>query len=403
MLGILTILMWSEPILHVDMDSFFVEVERLADPTLRGRPVAVGGTGGRGVIASASYEARRFGVKSAQPTVVAQRLCPELVVVSPAHGRYGEFSAAVFEIFRSVTPLVEGLSLDEAFLDVAGLRNHYDGSEAVAVEIRARLRAELGLPASVGIASNKFLAKLASEAAKPDGIRRIRKETELEFLHALGVDALWGVGPATLAGLQRLGIETVGDLASVPEDTLRSVLGPSHAAHLAALASGIDLRKVEPDSNSKSVSVEETYSEDLVERDLIESAILAHSQRLAARLRRSGLSPRTLTLKVKFSDFTTVTRSRTYPHAVTEPREFYRGGLELLSEVPDGLPLRLIGLGASSFEDGSAPHQISIDADDAWHRMGKAVADVQDRYGVRSIEPARLVDWANKRGHDSDE
>ena len=185
---------WSEPILHVDMDSFFVEVERLGDPSLVGRPVAVGGTGPRGVIASASYEARRFGVHSAQPTASALRMCPDLIIVPPAHGRYSEISAQVFVIFRSFTPLVEGLSLDEAFLDATGLRHHYASSTEVGQAIRKSLRTELLLPASVGVASTKFIAKLASDEAKPDGLLHVAKDTQLEFLHELPASSLWGSG-----------------------------------------------------------------------------------------------------------------------------------------------------------------------------------------------------------------
>ncbi len=373
------------------MDSFFVEVERLDRPELRGRPVAVGGVGGRGVIASASYEARALGVRSAQPTGMARQLCPDLVVVAPAHNRYADMSGRVFDIFRSVTPLVEGLSLDEAFLDVFGLRRHFDSPVEIGELVRKRLKSELGLPASVGIASTKFVAKLASEAAKPDGLKLIPAESQQEFLSALPVEALWGVGPATLAGLQKLGLVSVGDLAQVPEATLSRTLGPSQGGHLLALAAGIDPRPVVPESGAKSISVEETYSRDLVGRDLIESALLAHSQQLAIRLRRSGFGARTVSLKVRFADFTTVTRSHTMPHAISQGRDLYHVALELLSQVPDEGPVRLLGLGGSSFEDTESSGQMSIDSDDAWHRMGEVVAEVQDRFGSDSLAPARLL------------
>lgn len=382
---------WTEPILHVDMDSFFVEVERLDRPELRHKPVAVGGVGGRGVIASASYEARKFGVRSAQPTSVAIRLCPQLTVVSPGHGRYGEVSALVFDIFRSFTPLVEGVSLDEAFLDVGGLQRHFATPLVVAETVRQRIRSELGLPASVGIAASKFIAKLASEAAKPDGLMHIPLETQTEFLHALPVEALWGVGPATLAGLQKLGIETVADLALVPAATLNRNLGPSLGSHLLALASGVDLRPVEPESEARSISVEETYSDDLVGTDLVEAALLAHSQQLAVRLRRAGLGARTLSLKVRFSDFTTLTRSRTLAHPIGQARDIYRSALELSTQVPMSQPIRLLGLAGSSLESAGSPGQLSLDSDEAWHRLGEAVAEVQDRFGAHSVEPARLL------------
>jgi DNA polymerase IV len=382
---------WSESILHVDMDSFFVEVERLDRPDLRGRPVAVGGVGGRGVIASASYEARRFGVQSAQATAVAVRLCPDLVVVSPAHNRYGEMSLRVFEVFRSVTPLVEGLSLDEAFLDVSGLRRHFASPVVIGEEIRTRLKSELGLPASVGVASTKFVAKLASEAAKPDGLRHVSIDEQEAFLHALPVEALWGVGPATLAGLQKLGITTVGDLAAVPQASLNQALGPSQGAHLLALAAGVDPRPVVPETGSKSISVEETYSKDIENRQLAEAALMAHSQQLAARLRRAGLGARTISLKVRFTDFATVTRSRTLPHSIDQARDLYRIAVDLLAQVPEEQAIRLLGLAGSSLESFEGPDQMSLDSDDAWHRIGDAVAEVQDRFGVKAIEPARLL------------
>lgn len=382
------------------MDAFFVEVERLGDPSLRDRPVAVGGTGSRGVIASASYEARSFGVHSAQPTGIALRLCQDLVVVSPSHGRYGEFSSRVFDIFRSFTPLVEGLSLDEAFLDVSGLQRHYPTPLQIAAAVRDRIRQETGLPASVGIASSKLLAKLASEAAKPDGIRHIPKTLELEFLHALPVEALWGVGPATLAGLQRLGVKTVGDLAAVPESTLQTSLGPSQGTHLRQLANAVDPRPVEAISKAKTISVEETYREDLVDRSLVEAALMAHAQRLSIRLRHAGLAGRTVTLKVRFGDFTTLTRSHTFGSGLKEPRELYQAGLLLLHQVDSALPVRLLGLGGSSFDDDTSPSQISFESDDAWHRVAGAVAEVEDRFGAGSVAPARILYLEYEAGDD---
>src|SRR5690554_1260460 len=303
------------------MDSFFVEVERLDDPSLRGIPVTMGRTGPRGVIASASYEARRFGVRSAQPTAIALELCPELKVVPPSHGKYGEVSVRVFEVFRDFTPLVEGLSVDEAFLDVSGLRRHFPSPVEVARAIRAEIRARIGLPASVGVAASKLVAKLASQAAKPDGIRHIPASEHIEFLHALPAKALPGVGPATAAALERLGIETVADLAATPERALASSVGPSMARQLVDLANGVDPRRVEPDQEAKSVSVEETYDTDLEGRDRLVAAVADHAMKLAHRLRRAGLAARTVTLKVRFADFETVTRSRTLPEATDSARQ----------------------------------------------------------------------------------
>ncbi|MEX1038505.1 MAG: DNA polymerase IV [Acidimicrobiia bacterium] len=385
--------MWSETILHVDMDSFFVEVERLSREDLRNRPVAVGGTGGRGVIASASYEARRFGVKSAQPTAVARRLCPELVVVSPSHRTYGDVSAKVFEVFHSFTPRVEGLSLDEAFLDIVGLRHHYGSPVEVGHAIQAKVRSVAGLPCSVGIASTKFVAKLASKAAKPEGLRLIESERQDEFLLALPVEELWGVGPATLAGLKKLGIATVGDLAALPESTLSSVLGRSQGAHLYALARGVDPRRVEPQSTTKQVSVEETYGQDLEGRALVESALMAHSQRLAMRLRSAALRPRTISLKVRYDDFTTVSRSRTATSGVDSSRDIFRLAKEMLSDVPADRPVRLLGLAGSSFEETNDGRQLLLEEEDPWSRVSRVVGEMEDRFGSAVVEPARLLDW----------
>ncbi len=374
------------------MDAFFVEVERRRDPSLIGLPVAVGGTGGRGVIASASYEARRHGVRSAQATATALRLCSDLIVVSPSHDRYGEVSAEVFEVFRAFTPRVEGLSLDEAFLDVSGLRKHFDAPVEVAIAIRVEIRSRLGLPASVGVASSKFIAKLASEAAKPDGYRHVPLETQLEFLHQLPVGSMWGVGPATLAGLQRLGVVTVADLAELPEQTVLATLGPTHGRHLLELARGVDNRPVIPDTEAKSISVEETYARDLEGRETMETALLAHSQRLADRLRRAGLGARTVTLKVRYEDFSTITRSVTLSGPIDSPRDLYHRALELLGSVDVDRPVRLLGLGGSGLEGESQPRQLDLAGDESWVKVSEAVADVRDRFGDHSVEPARLLD-----------
>ena len=383
--------MWTEPILHVDMDSFFVEVERLEHPELRGRAVAVGGAGPRGVIASASYEARARGVRSAQPTSTARRLCPELVVVAPSHGRYGDVSAEVFAIFRSFTPLVEGLSLDEAFLDVRGLRLHFESPVTVAVEVRRRIRVDLGLPASVGVAAVKFVAKLASETAKPDGLRLVTTAEQPAFLETLPATALWGVGPATLAALARLGVETVGDIAGLPVSALVSAVGPSAGKHLHDLANGIDPRPVVADIAAKSVSVEETYESDLGTLDLVETALLAHAQRLSDRLRRSGLRARTVTLKVRWQDFTTVTRSETTAPAVDGARDLYRIARDLMAGVGIASPVRLLGLSGTSLEPAADPAQLGMSTDGGWVRVEDAVADIRARYGVGAVGPARLV------------
>jgi DNA polymerase-4 len=385
------LVVWSEPILHVDMDSFFVEVERLADSSLDDVPVAVGGAGPRGVIASASYEARRFGVHSAQPTAMALRACPSLRLVPPHHDRYAEVSVSVFEIFRSLTPQVEGLSLDEAFLDIGGLRLHYESPVAVGEKVRRLLGEELGLPASVGVASVKFVAKLASEMAKPNGIKHVHVEAQQSFLAGLPVTAMWGVGPATFAALSRLGVETIGDLADLPVGSLVAAVGPSAGRHLHELSNGVDPREVVPDTRAKSISVEETYPRDLVSQDVVETALLALAQRLSARLRGAGLRYRTLTLKMRLADFTTITRSVTRDAALDGFRQTFHIAGEMLASLPDPGPVRLLGLGASSLESAEGPVQLGLETNQDWGRVEEAVADVEGRFGEGTVRPARLI------------
>ena len=378
------------------MDSFFVEVERLDDPALRGRPVAVGGAGPRGVVASASYEARAFGVRSAQPTAVARRLCPQLVVVPSSHGKYGDVSAKVFRIFRDFTPRVEGLSLDEAFLDVGGLRRHYDTPEDVGQALRTAIREGTGLPASVGVAGVKFVAKLASEDAKPDGLLWVRAADQSEYLGPMEVGRMWGVGPATLAALQRLGVSTIGDLADMDRDTLVRAVGNASGTHLHELAQGRDPRGVEPDVKAKSISVEETFESDLVGGDVVRAALLGQAHRLSYRLRRSGLRARTVTLKVRFVDFRTVTRSTTLQTSTDGSRLVYETAGDLLDSIELDEPVRLLGVGASSLESNEHPAQLDIGTDSEWEKVEDAMAQVREKFGQSSLGPARLAQETGK-------
>lgn len=382
---------FAEPILHVDMDAFFVEVERLADPSLVGKPVIVGGLGRRGVVASASYEAREANIRSAMPMAEARKRCPHGRFVAPSHRRYGEVSEAVFEVLRSITPLVEGLSVDEAFLDVSGLRLHYPSAEAIGTSIRQRLREDVGLPASVGIASTKFLAKMASEDAKPDGLLCVPCGGELAYLHPLPVRRLWGVGEATHAALEGLGIRTIGDLASAPAGLLERHLGASLGGHLTALAGGIDVRSVEPGGGAKSVSVEETYERDLGSEDAILSALLNLCHRLDARLRRSGHRGSTVQLKARFADFETVTRSISVDPPAAHATQVWEAAQVLWDRVPrSGRGIRLLGVGVTGLVDRAAPLQLSID-DDGRTATASAVDDIRSRFGDDAVLPARLI------------
>lgn len=387
---------FTEPIIHVDMDAFFVEVERLRDPSLVNRPVVVGGAGNRGVVASASYEARRFGVRSAMPMGTARRMCPVLVVVPTAHDEYQRVSEMVFTIFREFTPLVEGLSLDEAFLDVAGLRRVYRHPTEIGHAIRSRVRGELGLPASVGIAATKYVSKLASEAAKPDGLRHIPRDGTLDFLHALPVRSLGGVGEATHAALELLGVEKVGDLTTIDLKILETRLGVSNANHLFALARGDDPRPVVTDSEAKSISVSETYEHDLTTSHQVDTELLRLCDRLGSRMRRSGMAARTVSLKVRYSDFTTLTRSITSDQPTDNSFELRRAVGMLSAKVQWNRPVRLLGVEVTTLVDRESPRQLSTDEQPRWESIADTIEEIRGRFGSRAIKPARLHDPVKK-------
>ncbi len=387
---------FSEPILHVDMDAFFVEVERARNPSLIGRPMVVGGGGNRGVVASASYEARRFGIRSAMPMARAREACPQIIIVPTDHREYERISEKVFAIFRDFTPLVEGLSLDEAFLDVAGLRRSYHHPQAVGEAIRARLRQELGLPASVGIAGSKLVAKLASEAAKPDGLRYIPAAEALAFLHALPVRALWGVGEATHALLEGMGVETVGDLAALDPAHVSSRLGPTIGNTLLTFARGQDPRPVVPDIAAKSVSVSETFSVDLVSSEEVTTELVRQCDRLAGRLRRAGLAGRTISLTVRYADFRTINRSLTLPQPTSNAHDL-RVATEILGErLSWSQPVRLLGIEASNLVGLGEPRQLEVTQEGRWDELTDAVEEIRSRFGAAAIKPARLHTGADK-------
>jgi len=381
---------FAECIAHVDMDAFFVEVERLREPGLRGVPVVVGGAGNRGVVASASYEARRHGIRSAMPMIHARRQCPALRVVAPDHRAYTDASRRVFEVMRSFTPMVEPLSVDEAFLDIGGMRWHYDSPSAVAEAIRSAIREQTGLPASVGIATVKLLAKLASEDAKPDGLLVVPAGSELQYLHPKPVRALWGVGEATHARLEELGVKTIGDLAALPPETLVRRLGPSLGAHLAGLSRAEDRRPVETAGGARSISVEQTYETDLEGRPALEREMLRMSDRLALRLRRAGMAARTVALKVRFEDFSTITRSHTEPNPIDTSHDLYAISLRLLDRAEVGdRPVRLLGVGGESLTPSGGPRQLDLGGTE-WSDLEDAVDEVRLRFGDEVVGPARL-------------
>ena len=358
---------------------------------LRGRAVVVGGLGRRGVVASASYEARKRGAHSAMPMSEARRRVPQARFLPPAHDRYRAVSEEVFAVLAGFTPLVEGVSIDEAFLDIRGLRLHYATPAAVGAAIRQRIRDEVGIPSSVGIATSKFIAKTASGKAKPNGMKVVVAGEELAFLHPLPIGDLWGVGAATQAALATLGIVTIGDLAATPEPVLQRRVGPAVGGHLAALARGEDDRAVTPETSAKSVSVEETYPRDVTAADVVDRELLRLCDRLAARLRRSGHGGRTLTLKVRFADFTTVTRSSTVGDPLYRRPDLWEEGRKLLSRArPGRRPIRLLGIGVSGLVGIAAPEQLSL-ARPQRDRVADAAEEVRSRFGDDAVIPARLL------------
>ena len=397
----------SIAVLHVDLDAFFAAVEVLDDPSLRGKAVIVGGTGARGVVAACTYEARRYGVRSAMPTLRARSLCPHAVVLPGRHARYEEISERFHAVLGRFTPLVEGIALDEAFLDVTGAERLIGPAPVIATLIRDAISSELGLDASVGVASTKFVAKLASEAAKPRatrdgvvagaGVVVVEPGAELAFLHPQPVTALWGVGPATLARLERFAVTTIGELASVPVDTLIAALGPAAGRQLHDLAWGRDPRPVEAARAVKSISHEQTYPRDLFDRNDIDREAVRLADGVASRLRRSGLVGRTVTVKVRYHDFATVTRSETVTPGIDSGVAIGRVALALLAPVDLSPGVRLLGVAISNL-GAPPPHQLTLDLaepaggrDGPWDRATGAVDGIRARFGEAAVGPAALL------------
>ncbi|GGM37962.1 DNA polymerase IV [Longimycelium tulufanense] len=380
-------------LLHVDMDAFYASVEVRERPELRGKPVVVGGAGPRGVVSSANYEARRYGVRSAMPGTRARRLCPHAVFLAPNFRRYQEVSRGVMAIFKDVTPLVEPLSLDEAFLDVSGaLRRLGTTPAGIGELLRARVAAAHGITCSVGVAATKFVAKLASGMAKPDGMLVVPAAEIIDFLHPLPVSALWGVGARTAEQLERIGLRTVADIAAAPLPRLRRTLGVAMAEHLHALAQGRDERTVVPDAEEKSVGTEETFDTDLHDRAQLHRELLRLSERTAASLRGRGLRGRTVSIKVRFGDFRTITRSRTLAVATDVTHEVYETARQLFDTVPPE-PVRLLGVRMEQLVvTARAAEQLSFDTPDrGWREADRAADAARSRFGSAAVAPASLL------------
>ena len=402
----------NREIIHLDMDAFYASVEVLDNSSLRGKPVIVGGGVKRGVVSAASYEARKFGVHSSIPMSKAMRLCPHGVFLPVRMERYKEVSDRVFGIFRRYTPLVEPISLDEAFLDVTASVRLFGPPEEIARKIRTEVREETGLTVSAGVASSKLVAKIASDMNKPDGLTVVPRGKEQDFLAPLQVGRLWGVGEMTRSALAELGVQKIGDLAGISEEAVVRKLG-KHGAHLHRLAYGIDDREVEPEREIKSMGREETFDEDLLEILDLRRQLLDIATRTAARLRSHGLRGRTITLKVKYSDFRLVTREVTLPLGIDDGGEIFRQALLLLEKTAAGKkPVRLLGIYLSNFggEPGSdtVSGQISlfgyqVQPDVSSRRppgtrdpartakLNAAVDRIRGKYGAKGVRPGTLA------------
>ena len=387
----------SEPILHVDLDAFYASVESLKDPSLAGKPVVVGGSGTRGVVMSASYEARGFGIRSAMPAVQARRLCPDAIFVPPDFESYKTHSNRFREILLAVTPLVEPISLDEAFLDVSGAHLLFGEPEAIARKVRREVQDGIGVRCSVGVAPTKLVAKLASAGAKPDGMVVVRADDVDTYLDPLPVRALWGVGEKTAETLGRLGVRTVGDLGRTPVGVLARLMGEQHARDLRDLARGVDDRTVVPFEAPKSVSHEETFDRDLDEQRELLREVLSLSQRVAARLREDGFRARTVTLKIRLANFTTLTRSRTLASASDVAADLYQVVGELFAALPGARRrVRLLGVAATGLVQ-AGEEQLVMLRSERWGDVERAVDRIDRRFGRGSAVPAALLDRGRDR------
>lgn len=373
-------------ILHADLDAFFASVELLERPELRGRPVIVGRDSPRAVVTAATYEARRFGVNSAMPMALALRRCPQAVVVEPHRERYEHWSRVFFDVCRSISPIVEEVGIDEGFLDVSGARRAIGSPREAARILRERVREATGLIASVGVAGTKFVAKLASGRAKPDGLLVIPVASTLAFLRPLPVDALPGVGRASAERLVGRGIRSVGDLAETPLPTLRRILGDAHAVRLHGLANGVDPRIVVTDRDEVTIGRETTFETDVSDLELLRGALLRLADDVGSRLRRTGAQARAVAIKVRFEDFRTITRARTLAQPTDVAHTIHETALALLAAERPLAPVRLIGVRA---ELGAG--QPGLWEEDSWRGAEQAVDRARARFGRAAIRPARLL------------
>jgi len=384
-------------ILHVDMDAFYASVEQRDDPTLRGKPVIVGGPSKRGVVSAASYEARPFGVRSAMPMVEALRRCPDAIVVGGGMKRYAEASEQIFAVFRRYSPLVQGLSLDEAFIDVTASQALFGDGATIAERIRKDIRDEVRLPASAGVAPSKFVAKIASDLDKPDGLVVVKEGEVASFLAPLSIDRMWGIGPRAASHLREHGFETMGDLAQADEGRLERILG-SWGKTVRRLAQGIDEREVVVGGAAKSIGAEQTFEKDLTKRVDVERHLLAQSRRIARRLVKAGLCGSVVVTKLKYADFTQRTRQRRLPEPVDDTDTIYEAAVSLLDRFPRGVDrVRLTGVAVSDLRDGPPPPVLFPDEKKLRReKVHRAVVELESRFGVKGLTRAALLEVGKK-------
>ncbi len=386
-------------ILHVDMDAFFASVAERDNPELKGKAVVIG-MGARGVVSAANYEARKFGIHSAMPVGRARRLAPHAIFLPVDMARYQEVSEHVMEIFHSFTPWVEPISLDEAFLDVTGSQKLLGTGRDIAVAIRKKVEEQEGITCSVGIAPSKFIAKLASAHCKPNGMLEITSDRILTFLHPLPIQAMWGVGPKTAEVLERLGLRTIEDIAKLPRATLIRALGEANGASLYELAWGRDYRDVTPEEPDRSISAAETFPQDLDNPEEILTEFLRLTERATARLRDRELFAKTISIKVRFADFSTINRSKTLPLPIDSTHDVYEvvKGLYQALRI-ERARLRLVGVSLENLSE-SAPHQMMLgEREVGWRQAEGAMDQARARFGKGSVRPARLI----KAGEDNED
>ena len=380
-------------ILHVDMDAFYASVAEKDNPKLKGKAVVVG-AGRRGVVSAANYEARKFGIRAAMPVYKAKALAPHAIFISPDMARYEEVSRSVMSIFHDITPLVEPISLDEAFLDVTGARRLLGDGQTIAKLIRARVEQKEGITCSVGIAHNKFIAKIASNQCKPNGLLEIDPEKVLEFLHPLAAKEIWGVGPKTNEQLAKMGLQTVGDIANTPRSTLIRVLGQASGSSLYELAWGRDYRDVEIEHIEKSISSSETFDQDLDSQEEILKEFLRLTERSVERMREKGFAAGTISIKVRFTDFKTISRSKTVDLPITGTQEIFEVVKNLyLALNLENVLIRLVGVSLDSLvEDEEINQMVLGQRTSGWQQADKAVDRIKNKFGSASLRPARLVE-----------